>query len=197
MKTKIATTLFSIATVLGFAQEAPIVQPSSALPVAPAKVETTVRSSLFYVQMGLADADPLNKVQALPGLGLGYRVGGEKSSFDFAIKGTRQKDANGEETYFYTLPRVSYLRYISPTQAQSFYVGAGMAWGGVREAEGKVFSGLIPSLSAGYEMNRFQNWGSFIQLDVSQPAVSTREISSWSWSELPRPVAEIALGLGF
>jgi hypothetical protein len=195
MKTKIATTLFSIGAALGFAQEAPIVQPSAILPVAPAKVEAPSRSSLVYVQMGVADADPLNKVQALPGLGIGYRLRGENSSFDFAVKGTRQKNGEGETTYFYALPRVSYLRYLSAAQNQSFYLGAGMAWGGVKEAGSDAFTGIIPSLSVGYEMNRLQSWGSFIQLDVSQPAISTQEVTSFQ--DLPKPLAELAVGLGF
>lgn len=195
MKKKIATAVFSLATALGFAQEAPIEQPSSALPLVQKPVEKmTVSKSYSYLRMGISDSDAIHSVEAIPGLGLGYRYGIDSASIDVSANYTREL---GEENYFYTVPKVSYLRYASPAKEQSFYYGAGLAWGGLKKEEAATFQGLVPSATIGWEMNRNAAWRSFVQFEVSQPAVAIAAWNSYSVSDLPAPLAEASFGLGF
>lgn len=202
MKSKIATVLFSLAAALGFADEAPINQPSINLLTELKTNEKSVSKKSFgYVRMGISDKDAVHKVETIPGLGLGYRYGLENSAVDVSANYTTQVvDKKLNDTYFFTVPKVSYLRYVSnDTQPESIYYGAGLAWGGVKKSADNEFNGFIPSATVGYEMNRNQTWHSFVQLDVSQPAAATA--ASWSkpltFANLPGPLAEISVGFGY
>jgi hypothetical protein len=197
MNKKIATVLMTLATAYGIAQEVP----SAIEPVAPLPVElksapkmAARNPSYGYVRMGISDPDAINKVEALPGLGLGYRFAVPSASVDVSANYTRQL---GTENYFYTVPKVSYLRYATPAKEQSFYYGAGLAWGGLKRGEETSFEGLVPSATIGYELNRNATWRSFVQLDVSQPTVKTIAWNEYSVDNLPAPIAEASFGLGF
>lgn len=198
MKTKIATAIFSLAACLGFSDEAPISQPSATLPLDLKAVQKpALKQSFGYVRMGVADSDAINSFQTLPGLGLGYRYGMSQSAIDVSANYTREAKTD-HENYTYTAPRVSYLRYVSNDVApQSFYYGAGLAWGAVKKGAADDFQGILGSATIGYEMNRNQNWHSFVQLDVSQPAVAVSSTTSYSLQKAWKPLAEVSVGLGF
>ena len=193
MKMKFATALFSLTTMLS-AEEALIEQPSSALPLEVKAVERTPDLSYSYIRMGISDSDAIHSVETIPGLGLGYRYALSSASIDISANYTREF---GESNYFYTAPKVSYLRYFSPAKEQSFYLGAGLAWGGLKKEDAAKFQGLVPSVTAGVELNRNTAWRSFVQLDVSQPAVAISSWNAYSVSDLPSPLAEVSFGLGF
>ena len=202
MKTKLATVMFSLAAALGFAEEAPINQPSTTLLTEVRTAEKAVfKKSFSYVRMGISDKDAIHTVETIPGLGVGYRHAMVNSAIDVSANYTSQVvDQKLNDTYFYTVPKVSYLRYISEDfKPESFYYGAGLAWGGVKKAVDNTFTGFIPSATVGYEMNRNQTWHSFVQLDVSQPVAAT--VASWSaplsFSNLPGPLAEVSVGFGY
>ncbi|MDE3046701.1 MAG: hypothetical protein KGJ02_08715 [Verrucomicrobiota bacterium] len=194
MNKKLAIALFSLATTLGFAQDAPTVQNTvqpNALPLE-IKIEkkSPIRKSYGYVRMGISDSDAIHEVQTLPGLGAGYRLGVSNAVVDFSANYTRQSLTDNHSPYFYTAPKVAYLRY-----AKEFYYGAGLAWGGLKN-EKTNFMGLVPNLSVGYQMP-----SSFVQLDVSQPAVALNPNSPKtlyaSVSNLPGPLVEASFGVGF
>lgn len=189
--------MFSLATTLGFAQDdAQVVQPSNTLPLA-LKIEkkTPVTKSYGYLRMGISDSDTLHEVQTLPGLGIGYRLGVANAVVDFSANYTRQSVTDKDSTYFYTAPKVAYLRYWNAASTSSVYYGAGLAWGGLKN-EKNSFNGLVPNASVGYQMNN-----SFLQLDVSQPAVALNTKSAktlyTSVSNLPGPLVEASFGVGF
>ncbi len=198
MKSKLATAILSLTAALGFAQEAPVGQPSTSLPLQMKMAEQpAMRSSFGYVRMGISDSDAINHFETLPGVGLGYRWALGKGAVDFSANYTRELKKSDTEHYVYTAPKISYLRYWNSTAAQTLYAGAGLAWGGIKKADvANNFDGLIPSVSVGYEMNRHQTVRTFAQLDVYQPAVAITA-SSMSVSNLPGPGAEFSLGLGF
>ena len=201
MKTKLITALLTAATTLGFAAD-PIVTTNDL----PTEVKQSLQDSKMdrnwfgYMRLGMADSRPTDAKQVLPGLGLGVRYDLPVGAIDVSASYTGV-DAFAEEskTYFYTLPRVSYFYYATPAKQQSFYGGAGLAFGGLKTTDAVTFSGLIPSVSLGYEMNRHENWRSFIQLDVSQPAFATskdRPFMSLASIDLG-PVAEFSVGFGY
>jgi hypothetical protein len=111
-------------------------------------------------------------------------------SVNYNARYTRDEEGK-QDTYYYTLPKANYIHYISPMKSNSFYLGGGMAWGGLK-TKSSEFIGLIPNIAAGYEMNRNAAWRSFFQLDVSQPAVAADRKY-----EFPKPYAELSLGAGF
>ena len=200
MKKKIATVLFSIATALS-AQEATIEQPSASLPQLTAVVKSEHAKSYTYLRMGVSDTDAINAFETIPSAGLGFRYAVPSAVVDMSANYTREYGSND---YSYTLPKVSYLRYATPAKDQSFYYGAGLAWGGVEKAaltddpnSAVSFQGLVPNATIGMEMNRNSNWRSFVQLDVSQPAVAVSAWDNWSVSDLPSMLAEVSFGLGY
>jgi len=103
----------------------------------------------------------------------------------------------------WTAPKASYLHYFQPNAKKSAYLGGGVAWGGVfsREREfdsegnfgTKVvdFTGIIPSVMAGYEFSRKSVLG-FTELTISQPALSVYRKGSF-----PGPCVEFSTGIGF
>lgn len=203
MKKRFLTILFALvaAASLPTDTEAAEIMTSNDIPqdIKPVVLEKiNAKDSFFYVRMGVADAQAHQVPQFtqgffIPGIGLGYRLGSDNSSIDLSANYTYgYADLKESRSYFYTLPKVNYLRYVSPKSKQSFYYGAGLAWGGIRNQEKSEFIGIIPNLSLGYEMNRKSNWVGFTQLDVSQPA-----LAAYKKNGLPGPLAELSVGFGY
>ncbi|MBX7066196.1 MAG: hypothetical protein K1X28_03090 [Parachlamydiales bacterium] len=206
MKKTFTTAFLTIAAAFGFAQDVtPDVRPNlTQLEVTPAlpslKEKVTPKKSFGYLRMGVSDTE-LNKtdIQVLPGVGLGYRLVAGSSAIDLSASFNRRKtvsDEGREETWHYTVPKANYLYYLSAESNNSFYAGAGLAWGGVdtRNTDGdkSSFIGLIPNVALGYELNRTGTLRSFIQLDVSQPAIAAVKEGAF-----PKTFAELAVGAGF
>ncbi len=204
MKTKLMT-VFLAAASCGFAADQMPTTKELPLEVKSKMVDMQMTPSNWfgYMRMGLSDSRPNNLERVVPGLGLGFRFGLPVGAIDVSASYTGDNYfQKADKTYvFYTVPRVSYLYYISPAKDQSFYAGTGLAYGSLQSREGKTkFFGLLPSISLGYEMNRLQNWRSFVQMDVSTPAVTTATVNptSWTWASLDQgPVAELSVGFGY
>jgi hypothetical protein len=196
MKKVITTAIFTIATTLGFAQDAiPLVQhnlvqvqPTPVLPVVEEK--SIFKQSFGYLKMGVSDSNlQYAKIEMIPGFGLGYRIISGSSAFDISAAFNRRDvttEEGRERSYLYTLPKANYLYYL-----KSFYAGAGAAWGGVKTG-GDNFVGLIANGVIGYELNRYGTLRSFVQLDVSQAAIAAVKKGA-----LPKPFAELSVGAGF
>lgn len=202
MKKEITTVILTLATVFGFAQDAiPEAVPNlvqlevkPAFPSIDVKVNDT--KSFGYLRMGVSDSQlPTDSKRLIPGIGLGYRLASGPSAIDISAaynrRETRTEDGK-EETYTYILPKANYLYYLTAKSNNSLYAGGGLAWGGLKTKEQDEFHGIIPNLSLGYEMNRNAAWHSFIQFDVSQPAIAVSQKG-----DLPKAFAELSLGAGF
>lgn len=202
MKTKLTTLILTLATAFGFAQ-APskeTIPNIGKLDIAQRRPKVTQKAtdgkSFMYLRMGISDTN-LRKVdtEMVPGLGLGYRLISGPSAMDLSISYNQREDRKDAMTkkrsYYYTLPKANYIHYITPKASSSLYAGGGLAWGGVKNAE-QEFVGLVPNIALGFEMNRKAAWRSFVQLDVSKPAVAAKQIGT-----LPNTFAELTLGAGF
>jgi hypothetical protein len=198
MKMKLMTVCLTAASAI-FAQEQMPTTRELPLEVKKSLADSQTNRSWFgYMRLGVSDARPNEMQNVLPGLGLGFRFGLPVGALDLSASYTG-KDVRADGSYFYTLPRLSYLMYLSPKKEQSFYAGAGLAYSAMKTVDQQTFNGITPSVSVGYEMNRLQNWRSFIQLDVSQPALVTSyekpfmQVASASLG----PVAECSVGFGY
>jgi hypothetical protein len=205
MKKEITTAVLTLATAFAFAQDAiaPVVvtdapvklEQKIALPSLEEKVST--RRSFGYLRMGISDSQlpTQGTEQALPGLGVGYRVVVESSAIDISASYNR-RDVNTDEgrqkTFVYLYPKANYLYYVSGDSSNSFYAGAGLAWGSVKTADEREFRGIIPNVTVGYEMHRKATIRTFVQLDVSQPAIAAVQTG-----DLPKAYGELSLGAGF
>jgi hypothetical protein len=211
MKKKIATAILIAAAAVAFANEPTQSHSFSAndLPmekkIAAGEKISSAAKSFTYLRMGVTDTVPTtNSVHIVPGLGVGHRISTGDGAVDVSANYTRGQWAKGENasTYFYTLPKASYLHYLSPAKHSSLYAGAGLAFGGLRNKDGAEFTGLIPSATVGYEMNRNADVRSFVQLDVSQPAIAAKNLIIKDWSGNAdffekAPIAEISFGFGY
>src|SRR3990167_1154640 len=176
MKKTFASVILTAVATLAFAEEpvqpysAPLIVPIEKLPVG----EKDFSNGTLYLRMGIADTYPAENPHVIPGLGLGYRINAGAGALDFSANYTQGTGLKGEQkrTFFYTLPKVAYLHYLTPSGAQSLYAGGGLAFGGLKNKEDTRFTGLIPNATLGYEMSRKSPLRTFIQLDVSQPAVA-------------------------
>jgi hypothetical protein len=130
----------------------------------------------------------------LPGLGLGYRFGSGYLAYNLSASFTRREfrtETGKHRTYQYTAPKANVLYHLTASN-NSPYAGGGLAWAGVKTDDGRVFHGLTPNVAVGFEMGRHSSLHSFIQLDVSQPAIAATQRG-----DLPGPYAELSIGAGF
>ena len=201
MKTKIASALLTIATTFGFAIEPSVNSISKPLsqnigPKVSLEEKLPPTKSFLYLRMGVSGKDvQAVDLDVIPGIGLGYRLTSGSSAFDLSASFNRRKirtEDVKDSAYFYTLPKVNYLYYVSPASNTSFYAGGGLAWGKIEVNDDQRFLGLIPNAAVGLEMNRNAAWRSFIQVDISQPAFAA-EIRG----DVAKPFAEVTLGAGF
>lgn len=199
MKSKITTALLALATATGYCDDA-VIQPSAVLPTdltLSTKVVAKDRS-FGYVRLGMSDNDAIHTFETIPGMGVGYRYAMHQSAVDVSANYTSQIVGSSiNDTYYYTVPKATYLRYLSAdTAAESLYAGVGMAFGGLKRTAEDSFLGLIPHATVGYEMHRDQAIRSFVELDVSQPSARIAR-DAISFRNLPGPLAQVSVGLGY
>ena len=231
MKSKIATLLLALSASAGFAQDAVI----PAIPVDMTMNSKTLKnesSSFTYFRLQTADQEVNQAPNMLPGVGLGYRYSiNNATALD--VSANYNGSASLDKSYFYTLPKASVYRYVSPKANSSFYYGAGLAFGGVKKAgaltvkkdvvvdvkkdavaatntpaivaekttlasaDSANFQGLIPSATIGVEMGRTETVRTFIELSVSQPTLRIDSLKNASFTNLPRPIGEFSIGIGY
>ncbi len=199
MKKEITTALLTLASVMGFAQDAiapaAVIETKPTLPAIDEKIAP--RKSFGYLRMGVSDSQlPTNTTeQILPGLAIGYRLVADSSAIDISASYNRRDvntDEGREKTFVYTYPKANYLYYVSAESSNSLYAGGGLAWGSVKTADAREFQGIIPNVAVGYEMNRKSAIRTFVQLDVSQPAIAAVKVG-----DLPKVYGEFSFGAGF
>lgn len=166
-----------------------VVETPSSLKVA-TKEKISLSRGHVYVRLNVAEPNRLHQHPIIPGVGIGYRKVEGSFALDFS-GGYSQKRYHGK-TEFISLPKMSYLYYFSPLEAQSLYVGPGIGYGRIKERGHLRFEGLIPSASVGYELSRKAGMLAFFQLDLSLPSFPTRHRGP-----LPGMAAEFAFGAGF
>jgi hypothetical protein len=194
-------------------------QPQAHFPV---DTKEAGRHSTIYMKMGVnetAEQLPRNDQNLMPGFGAGYRVAYGQHGVDISTEGNYReiRDVANERVanYSYALPKVNYLYYMTPDSDTSLYGAAGLALGGVKQttiiaateetvvdevvtpavaAHNKTqeFHGFIPNVAIGYEFNRKGDVKTFVQLDVSQPALKIVQEGSFFG-----PKVALSAGLGF
>lgn len=193
-------------------------QPKAHFPV---DTQEQGRNGTIYMKMGVNDSElPKNDQNLMPGLGIGYRAASGHNAVDISIEGNRReiRDVANERTanYSYTLPKVNYLYYVTPASNNSLYAGAGLALGGMKQTsvipateevvgedgivlpavaaynDAQEFHGIIPNIAAGYEFNRKGAVKTFVQLDVSQPALAVMREGSFFG-----PKVALSAGIGY
>jgi len=155
----------------------------------PPQEMTVSKQGYFYLRFATADSDLVFANSLCPGLGLGYRRLANDGAIDISING------NGSSHYskrLWTAPKVSYLRYLTPNDEKSAYIGAGLAWGGVDLERRRDFIGIIPSATFGFEFAHKSPLLGFAELNISQPAIPLKQRGRF-----PGPIAEFSIGAGF
>ncbi len=194
-------------------------QPKAHFPV---DTKELARNGTIYIKMGVnetAEQLPKNDQNLMPGFGAGYRVAYGHHGVDISTEGNYRAIRDAAEdrvaNYSYALPKVNYLYYITPNQNTSFYAAAGLALGGVKQTTvmaateetivdeivtpavaahnmTQEFHGFIPNAAFGCEFNRKGDVKTFVQLDVSQPALKIVQEGNFFG-----PKVAVSAGLGF
>lgn len=185
-------------------------------------LDTKVQSTdTIYMKIGANESDiPKNDETVMPGLGIGYRTAFDHHAVDVSVEGNARQIRNIAQekvtNYSYALP-VKYLYIVNPKSNNSLYAGAGLAIGGIQQttviaaadevlnedgtiatasviAEDKFqeFHGFIPNVTVGYEFNRMGAVKTFVQLDVSQPALAVTKSGDFM-----TPKFALSAGIGF
>ena len=153
-------------------------------------IEQKAKTGFFYVRFAACEKDMIRADALLPGLGIGYRRLAGNGAADISVSGIGiAEKKNGR--IFWTAPKTSYIHYLQPDQKQSYYLGGGLAWGGL-ESKGQSFIGIIPSFTGGYEFVRKSSVLGFAELNVSQPALAVYKRGAF-----PGVIAECTVGIGF
>lgn len=161
---------------------------------------STRRSIDGYKKKRLSDA---------PVIAVGRRYFYDGDAIDISASFGFKKDG-GVNAYYYTLPKVLYLKYLSSDQPNSLYLGAGASWNGVKTAvsvlreerwgneiytfkseESNNFQGIALEAVLGYEMARTRDFRSFVELNIGQPL-----ISAYKKNGNPGPSIQLFFGIG-
>ncbi len=207
MKNSFFTLLASLTATSIFAQEsatlpapAPVaVSEFNQLSTPPAQQLVSPKQGFFYVRFTAGEHDMARATSPVPGLGLGYRRLAGDGTADISVSGIGISE-HRKSRYFWTAPKASYYHYLQPNADKSFYLGGGLAWGGLggrsEDSEGHTvrrdFVGIIPSATVGYEFAHKQSFLGFTEFSVSQPALAVSHKGSF-----PGPIAELSAGIGF
>lgn len=138
---------------------------------------------------------PISSEEFSPGLGFGYRklTGGGAIDVSINFQGHEEEE---KIKRVWSAPKVVFTRYIKPELQENFYVGCGLALGGVIKEkwpeEFEKFAGLIPSVVAGYEFLKKNSALGFIEAEVSRPSIPIVR-----GGDLPGIFAQLSLGAGF
>ena len=222
MKTKFATAILTAASLTGFAAEL-VSTNDLPLDIKSSVVDAKSNRNWFgYMKLGLGDNTRTDAERVLPNAGAGVRYALPVGAVD--VSGSYSGDAFSKEkdAYFYRAGS-SYLYYFSD-RAQSFYLGAGLNYGGLKtnkeeakatdlvaqassdvstdaakEATVNTFQGVIPTLTVGYEANRgYNEVRPFMELAISQPFLSLEKGSYGKLAEWTLgPVVEFSVGFGY
>ena len=150
------------------------------------------KDSFYYLRFAAAETNITDPQQVVPGLGLGYRRVTTDYGLDISISGLGKGKSKNSQ-YLWNIPKVTYLRYLSPESEKTFYYGAGLSWGGIARGNNSYFIGIIPSFALGYELTHNTKILNFVELDISQPLISVATKGKGNYS----PVFEFYVGTGF
>ena len=152
--------------------------------------EPPSKTVFYYVRFAVAESNLAQMNPILPGFGVGYRRISGDGSVDISINGIGLAEHKNSRI-LWSFPKASYIRYLQPHLKQSYYVGGGLAWGGISSKQ-QSFIGIVPSVTGGYEFFRKSNVLGFTELNISQPAIAVYREGSF-----PGTIAEFKVGVGF
>jgi hypothetical protein len=196
MKKTISTTILTAFAALGFA-DTNVARTLSDLSMerqAMHNVEETHQKPGFtYFRVAASESTPTDTVQVVPGLGVGYRLMIKNGALDVSTNYSSAKGWKGDsESFFWTLPKASYVHYLSPASDQSLYGGVGLAYGALKTKDDREFEGVVSNATLGMEFFRKSAIRTFAELTVSQPSIA-RTVSN----DFPGPIGEFSIGAGF
>lgn len=188
---KLALTLACLTHVLNAEVATPVEQPKEIV-----EVDTVTKDRFFYFRFSGAESDLSTPKTPVPGLGLGYRQRAGEGAVDLSIQGIGTSESRSD-SYYFALPKATYISYAKPNGETTPYYGIGLAWG-ILHQKNRVkgteagFTGIVPSVAVGYEFARMEKALGFTELEISQPALPVRYEG-----EFPGPSMSLSVGLGF
>ncbi len=165
-----------------------------------------------YARLGLSALPTQNTYSVAPSFTAGKRAIIDVHGVDISVGFSgvyQEREREGKESpeknlsFFYTLPKVTYLRFFEPTSQNKLYGGIGGSLGGshfnftdYREDQPahytSKFFGLMGNALIGYNFES-KNISAFMQFDYSQPLIPIYRSHSIS----DNPIYEMSFGLGF
>jgi hypothetical protein len=170
------------------------------------------RDTSSYARLGVAAIPTENSYSVAPSFTAGKRaiidVHGVDISTGFSgvyqDRGEFSKnDIENNLSFFYTIPKITYLRFFEPSSQNKLYGGLGGALGGSHLHHSKrngdhfshftsKFFGLMGNALVGYNFES-KVLSIFMQFDYSQPLIPIYR----SHPVVDHPIYEVSFGLGF
>ena len=148
----------------------------------------SLKQGFIYIRFSTAEANYAGGIH--PGLGIGYRRLTGDGALDILISGIGYAEHKNHQI-FWSAPKASYIHYFQPESEKSLYAGGGLIWGGLSDKKND-FVGIIPTATVGYEFLRKNSILSFVELNLSQPAIKV-----YQRGKFPGPIIDASLGVGF
>ncbi|MEL7431831.1 MAG: hypothetical protein AAGI90_04780 [Chlamydiota bacterium] len=149
----------------------------------------------FYFQMNAAKSFTglATGSSVYPGLGIGYRVGGQSGTVDILFSGLGVQEGRGGR-YQWNAPKISYFAPLKE-YLSGVYLGPSLAWGGmaIKNEQGRQsFIGLIGGGTLGWNFFQDKNSLAFLECNISQPMFASQK-------DGPNfgPSLSISTGVGF
>lgn len=160
------------------------------------------KSHHFYeLKLGGGYAQTGKTGAAIPYVSIGDRFDIGDAAIELAMGWGEHKDDEHSITYF-SLPKITYLQFYSPTHRNSLYYGGGVSWSSIKNNKQRhwynynepqdYFRGIFAEGVLGYELNHDQAIRTMLELNVSQPVLAHKKEGKH-----PGPTALLLLNFGF
>ncbi|MBI5274298.1 MAG: hypothetical protein HY860_04505 [Chlamydiales bacterium] len=150
-----------------------------------------------YARLGVSALPTGNNYTVAPSVTYGKRalMNGHGIDISTNFSGMVSSEDAHSFAYSYSLPRITYLRFLEASDQNQLYAGIGSSLGAnvYREGDSKQeFVGLMANGLIGYAIES-KHLSSFVQFDCAKPLIPIYQ----SASPINNLIYEISIGLGF
>ena len=164
----------------------------------------SIKHQFTYIRLGVGTSFNNTEPQAMPSLGLGKRYQYSHVGIDLSVNWMAKSFKTGSNEYYFSIPKILLLFFITPRSTASIYFGFGPSYGWITTPqkgspldanfiEEKRFRGILLEGTLGVEIAPKHSVKSFIGFDISYPLAAASETED----KIKKPVISGSFGIAF
>jgi len=164
----------------------------------------SIKHQFTYIRLGVGTSFSNNNPQIMPSLGLGKRYQYSHIGIDISANWMAKNFKTGSNEYYFSIPKILLLFFITPKSNASFYFGFGPSYGRIVSPqkgtpfdsdyqEERKFLGVLAEGTIGLEIAPKHAVKSFIGFDIAYPLAASSETED----KINKPVVSGSFGIAF